>query len=398
MTLSVALIGCGKIARAHAYGWSRSGTARIVALADIDQRALSGMGMSCDVPDRYWYIDYRRMLNEVKPAIVVVSVWHAGHAAAVLAAVYGGARLVVCEKPMATNLGEAQAMRSAAQQAGALLSVSHQRRFYPGWERARELVAAGAIGTVHMIWSRVRDGLLNNGTHAIDLVRYVLGDPRTVAVTGAVQRATDRYERQLRAEDSAAATVEFSTGARLVLESDLEKDGKISANAVLVGADGLMRVEENLVEIMNSHDAGWQRVSGEPLGTAAPERPETDSIRSLVPHFGTANAEEFAQNFVRQSSALVEWLREPQRGYRCDDAQGYATLETIMAIYESARRREVVGTPLLTRVNPLDIMVESGALPVQWPGGYDIRPRLDGGGDALEEPTEPGSTRAAVRT
>jgi len=56
----------------------------------------------------------------------------------------------------------------------------------------------------------------------------------------------------------------------------------------------------------DAHGAGWQRISGAPLGTAAPERPETESIRSLVPHFGTANAEEFAQNFVRQSRALVE--------------------------------------------------------------------------------------------
>ena len=45
----------------------------------------------------------------------------------------------------------------------------------------------------------------------------------------------------------------------------------------------------------------------------------------------------------------------------------------IHAIYESARCHERVMLPLQTRVNPLDLMVESGHLAPQRPGPYDIR-------------------------
>ena len=45
----------------------------------------------------------------------------------------------------------------------------------------------------------------------------------------------------------------------------------------------------------------------------------------------------------------------------------------IHAVYESARLHERVALPLQTRVNPLDLMVESGHLPVKYQGRYDIR-------------------------
>jgi hypothetical protein len=48
-------------------------------------------------------------------------------------------------------------------------------------------------------------------------------------------------------------------------------------------------------------------------------------------------------------------------------------MEIMMALYESARLKEHTRLPLQTRANPLDLMVESGDLPIQRPGKYDIR-------------------------
>jgi hypothetical protein len=47
-----------------------------------------------------------------------------------------------------------------------------------------------------------------------------------------------------------------------------------------------------------------------------------------------------------------------------------------MAIYESARRHEVVRFPLQTRLNPLEVMLDTGRLPIERPGRYDIRTGL----------------------
>jgi hypothetical protein len=48
----------------------------------------------------------------------------------------------------------------------------------------------------------------------------------------------------------------------------------------------------------------------------------------------------------------------------------------MMALFESARQRQRIDLPLKTRVNPLALMVESGELPVRWPGPYERRARL----------------------
>src|SRR5215472_11387437 len=55
-------------------------------------------------------------------------------------------RHVLCEKPMALNYAEADSMRRAADEAGRILAIAYYRRLYPKVERARELIAAGAIG------------------------------------------------------------------------------------------------------------------------------------------------------------------------------------------------------------------------------------------------------------
>jgi hypothetical protein len=59
--------------------------------------------------------------------------------------------------------------------------------------------------------------------------------------------------------------------------------------------------------------------------------------------------------------------------HRGEGHNGYKALEMLMAVYESARCHEQVRLPLHTRLNPLDIMVESGRLVPERPGRYDIR-------------------------
>jgi len=50
--------------------------------------------------------------------------------------------------------------------------------------------------------------------------------------------------------------------------------------------------------------------------------------------------------------------------------------EVMMALFESARKKQRIHLPLKTRVNPLNLMVENGDLPVEWPGAHEIRARL----------------------
>ncbi|MCY3711346.1 MAG: hypothetical protein OXG26_20850, partial [Caldilineaceae bacterium] len=53
-----------------------------------------------------------------------------------------------------------------------------------------------------------------------------------------------------------------------------------------------------------------------------------------------------------------------------------AVQEVMMALYESARKRQRIYLPLKTRVNPLRLMVDNGELAVEWPGAYERRATL----------------------
>ena len=383
-TRRAVIIGCGSIAWAHAYGFVASGAAELVGLADIRRESVDELADVCGIGDGGRFTDYRAMLDALRPDIAVVSVWHGLHAEVTRAAAARGVGLILSEKPMAGNLGDAEAMIVAARANGTKLAVAHQRRFYPGWATARRLLAAGTVGRPTIVHVDVRDGLLNSGTHSIDLARFVLGDPVATSVTGAVQRDTDRYERGLRIEDSALALVELEGGARLFVESDIARHGLISANATIIGTDGMVSIEENHVRLLDGSSPGWVTVAGAPFGSAAVEpaavHPLAEPLYRLIAHFGTAVIDDFAANFVHQARSVVDWLDGTVDDHPGDARHGYAALEILMAIYESTRLREVTRLPLQTRVHPLDLLVESGDLPVRRPGRYDIRAGLVRGG------------------
>ena len=70
---------------------------------------------------------------------------------------------------------------------------------------------------------------------------------------------------------------------------------------------------------------------------------------------------------------MADWIEGVVETHRGRGENGFKALEMVHAVYESARCHEKVVLPLQTRVNPLDLMVESGHLAPQRPGKYDIR-------------------------
>lgn len=102
------------------------------------------------------------------------------HVAGVDIALAAGARVVVCEKPVARTAAEAQAIVDRCRDAGRLVVVNYLRRFSPLLEHLRRAVSDGALaGPVRGI-IRYDGGLAHNGTHWIDLCRAMFGDVHAV--------------------------------------------------------------------------------------------------------------------------------------------------------------------------------------------------------------------------
>lgn len=339
-TYRAAIIGLGSISRAHMAGYRGDERVRVVAAADPHPMARQAFKEEFGL-DRF-YPDPREMMAREKPDIVSVCTWHGLHAEGTIVAAEGGARGIICEKPMCLGLEEADRMIAACEARRARLVIGHQRRFAGGWERSRQLIAEGAIGQVLFIESKVRDGLLNWATHTIDGMRYVQGDPDADWVMGAVERNSDRYERNVAIEDCCMGLIRFKNGAQALVQSDLTEEG--GAGGFLVrGSEGLLRVDEGSVNLFNAQTGGWKQID--------------------TPH---------PNQHVSQAKELIAWI-EGGPEHRSSGLKARAVVEILMAVYESARRNEVARLPLRETGYPLKKMIDEGALPVRETGAYDIR-------------------------
>lgn len=335
-----AIIGCGSIANWHARGYQGVEGIEICAIADPIAEAREPFGDLYGVARRY--ADPRQMLDEEKPDLVSVATWHRLHAPLTIAACARRPKAVLCEKPMGASLGECDEMLMVAKRNGVKLAIAHQRRFNAAWNEARRLIAAGAIGQVRHVHAVGAQGLLNDCSHLLDMMRYVLGDPRAEWVLGNVERKTDRYERDVPIEDRSGGTIQFDNGTIGVLLQEL--GGRNRQGGVFYGTEGIIDLDEQRVQLLNADTGG---------------KPEDRPMESEDPA-------------VAQARELMEWA-EGTCEHRGQAENGRAAIEIIMAIYESARRHEVVQLPLTTRANPLEEMISDGQLPVERPGAYDIR-------------------------
>ncbi len=345
---TAAIIGCGDIGHAHAEGYNRNDDVTLVAVADPLEVARKQFQAEYDVERSF--ASAEDMLASVHPDIVSVCVWHRLHAPMTIAAAHGGALAVICEKPMAISLGEVDAMVEACEQTGTKLLTSYQRRFTPGWERARDLVASGAIGDARIGQARNSAGLLNVGSHTIDGLLFVMGEPLPAWVFGAVDRHTDRFERETPIEDACMLVAGLEGGAQLLIESDVvDPEYRRGLMLRLDGTEGSLEATESHVRLFNPASAGWQDVM------------LLDGVDVIG---GDANA-----GLVRE---LVEWL-DGGDGHRCDARRCRPAMEVMMACYESARRHRIVALPLSETGNPLELMLTDGLLQPDLPGAYDIR-------------------------
>lgn len=180
------IIGCGTIARTHAGAFSRRPQVELVALADIRPEAMQALAAAHQVPPHACYTEALEMLARSGLDIVSICTWPGLHAPMTIAAAQANVKAVICEKPLAPDLAQADQMLSACAARGVKLIVSHQHRFNAHCEEARRQIESGAIGIPQFIHLQTARGLLNNGSHHIDMARFVLGDPAWDWVLGHV--------------------------------------------------------------------------------------------------------------------------------------------------------------------------------------------------------------------
>ena len=209
------VVGCGRAGsgwdewdesgappRTHAGCYQRSELTELVGLCDVNPMRAIDAGQRRGVEP---WTEVDEMLAEARPDIVSVCTPPEEHLPVVYAAIEAGVRVVLCEKPLAHTVEDAREIARLAEGSDTVVAVMHHRRWMGGLDLVRSLFDH----VVDVATIEYCGGALNNGTHAIDLVR-------AVADCGYQElsfRGTDRFRVVL--EDSRYRAEFYDDGRRL---------------------------------------------------------------------------------------------------------------------------------------------------------------------------------------
>lgn len=239
MTVRFAILGPGKVAQLHAAALGRIPQAQLAAVVGRDPERATALaaphGARVDA-------SLESAIDRGGIDAVILCTPHPLHAAQGIAAAQAGLHVVV-EKPMALQPADAQRMVDAAADAGVVLSVISQRRWYEPVRRVKDAIDGGRIGTAALAsvdvlgwrgpeyfamdaWRGTLAGegggvLVNQAVHHLDLVTWFLGP--AVEVDSWV---TNVNHPEIEVEDSAIAIVRFADGALgTIIASNSQRPG-----------------------------------------------------------------------------------------------------------------------------------------------------------------------------
>lgn len=176
----------GGMPRSHAAAYHRHPATEVVGVCDIRPEALETFRQDWgDVwPDVNLYTDYKEMLDRERPDLVSVVTPDHLHADITVEAAERGVKAVLCEKPIATTLADADRMIEATKANNVLLSIEHTRRWSPIFQQARTLARSGEFGALRTVVANMyspRAMLFRNGTHIVDMILFFAeSDPNWV--------------------------------------------------------------------------------------------------------------------------------------------------------------------------------------------------------------------------
>lgn len=148
MKLRWGILSTGNIARTFAAGVRRSSTGSLVAVASRSQSSADQFGDEFDIPKRY--AGYEALLADPDVDAVYIATPHPLHAEWAIKAAEAG-KHILCEKPLALNYPQAQAVIEAAREHDVFLMEAFMYRCHPQTARLVELIRQGVIGDVRMI-------------------------------------------------------------------------------------------------------------------------------------------------------------------------------------------------------------------------------------------------------
>jgi xylose dehydrogenase (NAD/NADP) len=154
--MRVMIVGTGAIAYRHAAACKNLDGAEIVAVCDVRREAADALADRFEVESRY--TDLSVMLEREQADLAIIATWGIYHADLVEQLSRSGkVRAILCEKPLAMDTAQAEAMAKMAADHNVLLAEAFRLRHQPIHHRAIEIIRSGQIGEVR----HVRNAMMN---------------------------------------------------------------------------------------------------------------------------------------------------------------------------------------------------------------------------------------------
>jgi len=299
-------IGCGlDMGPGGNLGQTHAGAARLcpglelAGGADPDPGRREAFRLAFGVPA---FASAEEMFAALRPDMAAVATPPDLHADGVLAALDGGVRAVVCEKPLEADPRRAGELVRQCRERGAILAVAHWMRWSAPWTGAARMLREGGLGTPRRVRYLYSKGLFNSGTHALDILRLLFGEIAEVRAEGASMLDTG--------EPNVDGRVRFRNGLEAELRT-LDYREHFTTECDILG--GLGRL-----------------VLGDEVRLLRPAGPG-GRLEPMTPPFPTADAKSPFVALYRDLARILEHGGEP----RCTGRDALSALLTARALLRS---------------------------------------------------------------
>ena len=234
--LRVGVIGVSEIGIGSVYVNTllHMNNAELVGICDSNEQNLENRVKFFGISPENAYVDYRELIARKDIDAVCIATKDQVHREIAVAALEAGLD-VLCEKPMALNEDDCRAMMEALKRTGRKLMIGQICRFTPSFKLAKQLVDNGEIGELFFVESEYahtysnestgwradpnRHIVIGGGCHAVDLLRWFVGNPIEVSAYGN-QKVNDAWSyddctiANMRFENNVIGKVMVSGGCR----------------------------------------------------------------------------------------------------------------------------------------------------------------------------------------
>ena len=207
--LRFAVIGTSDMANYHMNSVVSHKNTELVAICDIHPERITPRAIEHNV--KKTFTDYKEMLKDPDIDAVIVCTPDFVHEEMTVEALKAG-KHVLCEKPMALTMEECERMVEASKKYSPKMMVGQICRYTPAFKLAKQLIEQGEIGELYAVeseyahdykyaspgvdnWRRdpkhPREGFIGGGCHAVDLLRWIAGNPTEVVAYANRKNLTD---------------------------------------------------------------------------------------------------------------------------------------------------------------------------------------------------------------